>query len=1443
MTLKTLFLTATMAASATFAKAQVVMNIDATCRGPLTSPYQYGLFFEEINHAGDGGLYAELVRNRSFEEGLSGWEKATTSGATIAISESGLLNTAQKKALDLNITGASADRMRGVKNEGFWGMKIEKGSQYRLSLWARGDNAGFTGNIVARLMKADGRTVIGEATLEGTVETTKWNKLTATITATDTDNGGQLLLLTSNNGHLYIDVVSLFPKTWNDRPNGLRPDLAQLLRDTKPTFLRFPGGCYVEGERSFDDTFQWKRTIGPIEQRPGHMNYNWKYWSSDGLGFDEYLQLCEDLGAAPMFVVNVGLGHGYYIPMEDLDTLVQNTLDAIEYANGDGTTKYGAMRIKNGHLAPYNLKFIEIGNENYNYNMGSNSDQSFEYPERYYKFYKAIKEKYPDIVTIGNVEAWGTDNPSWRNEYPIELVDEHYYRSHSWMRANYNKYDNYSRSISVYNGEYAANAGGTFGTYGNMNSALGEAIYMLGMERNSDVCRMASFAPIFMHESDPCWNYDMIHFNAGSNFVTPSYYVQKLMGNNLGHQNLLWTESGNSIVGAINHMVGVATWDTQASYSNMSVHEGDSGDKILDDNVGITSSTGTWTQSSDRVWSQTANGQPCRAIFDKPFSASSYTYELKARKDGGAEGFLIIFDYQDENNYSWWNIGGWGNTQHAVEVCTNGAKSTVSSAGGSVENGRWYDLKIVVDNGTVTCYIDGRQIHQYKQEQERALYQSVQLTADGKEMILKAVNPHGQEVPLQVNVKNMYITGGSGECLTSANGTDENTMGEPDKVKPTNAAAMGIEKSMHPNSAIFSLPAYSLSIYRIGVDDVAAEVPAKTYADYPEYQKEDEGMAGYLYAHMYETGEHTCYALSQTGRQWTDLLDSKEVFSTKDNTVTGGMRDAYICRFHAGDGENAADKGFLLAGTDMTSRLGWTSNHIMVLMKTPDLVHWTKNVKIDLESPENLKALSKVYPGMDAEKMSAAWAPQIVYDRETKQYVMYYSVGFPDRHRIFYQLIDEDLNILTEPRLYFDPGYDIIDADIVWNVVDQQYVMLYKCERTNGFDRATAKQLVPAAEATGTTVWTVTADFHVGENNQAIEGMSMWRPIGEMQWTLGYINYSSGYRYRFRTMDQHCLGVETSGRDISGSVRAQHGSFVKLTKQEYDFLLDWDKVNKLLPAVRAYNAVKTSEQHVAAIAAAEAALNQPQPTKAEAFETMREARKLLEACPTDTRYIVLEEAIKNGHGDLTVLIDNADFSKGAQGWERTPEFTQANGEVAEFWNTNFMLGQTLTGLPKGKYRVSVQSFYRCGYIGPATAAHDNQTEALNTVLYANENYKLIMSLYDEQVDRYSMNPYTYPDGVGDANKAFNEYGLYTNSLELQIDSGKLNLGLYKINKVEGDWCCFDNFRLEYLGDDSAVRDLTNPSTGTPDGYYNLQGQRVGPGYRGIYIKDRKKIMK
>ena len=1405
------------------------MNIDAKKRGPMISPYQYGLFFEEINHAGDGGLYAELIRNRSFEDDANftsttvpvSW--SALFGAKLQLTTSGLLNSAQGKCACMTTT-TTGTPLQGIANAGYWGIKFVADSTYTLSFWAKGSNDGYTGNLIARLQSSDGKTLCGEAAIEGEVKVGEWTRLTATIKATASTDKGRFVLLTSNAGQLWLDVVSLFPYTWKGRKNGMRPDLAQLLADTKPTFLRFPGGCYVEGTDGFENAFHWKKTIGPIEKRSGHLNVNWGYRSSDGLGYDEYLQFCEDLGAAPMFVLNVGLGHGFTIPMEDLDTLVQNALDAIEYANGDVSTYWGALRAANGHPAPYGLKFVEIGNENYQANA---AQQSQDYAERYYRFYKAIKEKYPEIITIGNVEAWGTDNPTWRNDYPVELVDEHYYRSNTWMRANYHKYDGYSRSIGVYNGEYAANEKGTYGTYGNMNSALGEAVYMLGMEKNSDVCRMASFAPIFTHESDPYWPYDMIHFNCANYFVTPSYYVQKLLPANLGEQNLLWTETGN--VPAKKTKIGIGSWLTVADFDDVEVTDGNGATLISDDfstNSGWTNGTGIWSVTNG-VKRQTSTLTNCTSINKTEINATSYTLSLRAMKRSGTEGFLVIFYYKDANNYAWWNIGGWSNAQHGIELCQNGVKSTLATAAGTITNNKWYNLRVVVEGQTVMCYMDNQLIHTTTLPSEQAIYQSVQMDETRGQMILKVVNANAQAQTVKLNLSNMTATGGTVVRMTAPSGTTENTMAAPDKVKPQDEETLTSVEEL-------DIPAYSLNIFRIDVKDVAAEEPSQETA---VYEEEDADKYGYLFAHMNASQEITNYALSRYGQVWTDLLGGAEVFNTRQYTTTGGMRDAFILRMQNGK--------FMLAGTDMTSRLGWTSNHIMDFMISNDLVHWDKAIKIDLESAENMEALGLTH----VDDMQAAWAPQVIYDPVTGKYMAYYSVGFPDRHRIYYQLLDEELNVLTKPQLLFDPGYDVIDADIVWNAVDQQYVMVYKWEGMFHLYQATATQLVPTDKTTGTCQWTIVPEFDVYESGQGIEAASVFRPIGSKNWKLAWMNYGSSRGYKFMDLDEHCLNP-TNKRLIQGDVQAQHGSFVKLTEREYNHLRTWEAVKNLLPTARAFLASSGLETIREAVEQAERALSESG-TFDEEEQAMQQALEALQNTTNAFREYLINE-VRSGHAtDLTPLLTNANFSNGATGWQGT-SFTAANGSVAEMFNKTFDFYQVLEGMPAGQYEYSVQGFYRDGAIGTAWPNYGTSAQQQNAEMYVGGGAsKPLVSLYSET--DYTGDPYTFPNDMAGADVAFNRYEQYQNRMKFMFEGGDMCLGIRSKKTVADDWCCFDNFKLSFTGVTQGIDDtsfLNNPS-GVKDGtLYDLQGRKVSnlaTDYsnlpQGIYIQNGRKLVK
>lgn len=513
----------------TGAQAQVNINVKKTEKPIEVSPTLYGIFYEDINHAADGGLYAELIRNRSFEDDdtLSAWsvKKGNGSKITTHVVHENLLNNVQRNALLVDVSACSKSTA-SIVNSGFWGINSVKGRTYRLSFWAKGN---YKGNIRARLRGAETDEVYAETKIKGKLNGT-WKKYTATLTSQEDDAKAQFEIAFDGCGEIALDMVSLFPPTFKNRENGCRPDLAEMLEGLHPKFMRFPGGCFVEGKKSPENAFHWERTIGPVEERPGHWNVNWNYRTTDGMGFYEYLQLAEDLKAKPLYVVNIGIWHGGYTPVDSIQPWIDECLDALEYANGPVSSKYGALRAKNGHPTPFNIEYLEIGNENNQLDPAAQSDN---YYERFRKFRDAVLEKYPYMHIIGNVVAWADDNPMWRSKESVELLDEHYYRDGKWFADNFHKYDAYQRGkADIYVGEYAVTK--DFGKTGSLYAALGEAVFMMGMENNSDIVKMASYAPIFANINDMRWAPDMIQFDSEKAFGTPSYYVQKMMANNIG---------------------------------------------------------------------------------------------------------------------------------------------------------------------------------------------------------------------------------------------------------------------------------------------------------------------------------------------------------------------------------------------------------------------------------------------------------------------------------------------------------------------------------------------------------------------------------------------------------------------------------------------------------------------------------------------------------------------------------------------------------------------------------------------------------------------------------------------------------------------------------------------------------------------------------------------
>jgi alpha-N-arabinofuranosidase len=512
-----------------------VLQIKADQVAAHVSPMLYGLMTEEINFSYDGGLYAELVRNRSFKEDAKEpvhWQLVQEQGGTgsMSLDPSQPFNGAIPTSLKLTVTKAAATQRVGIANEGFWGIPVKPNTRYRASFYAKAE--GFAGPIRVALVSNDGATVHASAQVPRVTGSWKKYEVILTTRAAKPSAENRLVISAGSAGTVWFSMVSLFPPTWNNRPNGNRKDIMQILADMKPGFLRFPGGNYVEG-RTIATRFDWKKTIGDISQRPGHMNDAWRYWSSDGMGLLEFLEWCEDLHMQPVLAVYAGysLAGERVAAGKDLLPFVQDAIDEIEYAMGAAGTTWGARRAKDGHPAPFKLEYVEVGNED------QFDRQTGSYEGRFAQFFDAIKAKYPklNVVTTARVSGRNTD-----------VLDEHYYRrSEDEMASHAHDYDTRERAgQKVFVGEWATRVGAPTP---NMSGALGDAAWMTGMERNSDLVIMESYAPLFVNvnKGGMQWPTDLIGFDAMGSYGSPAYYAQQMFS--LHHGDVVLPANATSI--------------------------------------------------------------------------------------------------------------------------------------------------------------------------------------------------------------------------------------------------------------------------------------------------------------------------------------------------------------------------------------------------------------------------------------------------------------------------------------------------------------------------------------------------------------------------------------------------------------------------------------------------------------------------------------------------------------------------------------------------------------------------------------------------------------------------------------------------------------------------------------------------------------------------------
>jgi alpha-N-arabinofuranosidase len=534
-----------------------VIHIDSSHVTSQVSPTLYGLMTEEINFAYDGGLYAELIRNRTFKDDPTNavhWQvihEGDAEGA-IALDTSEKVNDELSVSLRLDVNKVSGGQHVGIANEGYWGIPVKPGTRYHFSFWAKA-GGGFNGPVTVSLVNNSNTTVFASAKvrqLDG-----KWKKYEGTFVTgkVPTSKDNLVVFSVSSPGTIWFSQPSLFPPTYHNRPNGNRPDLMQLLADMKPTFLRFPGGNYLEGN-VVSNHFDWKNTVGGIQERPGHLDDGWGYWSSDGMGLLEFLEWCEDLHMQPVLAVYAGYSMRQgAVSGPELDGFVKDALDEIEYVTGDASTTWGSQRVHDGHKEPFKLEYVEIGNED---NLGTAGRT---YDARFTKYYDAIKAKYPKLKIISTAPSI---TKIVTNRVP-DLMDDHYYRNSMQMQSMAHLYDQRDRSApKIFVGEWATREGSPTP---NMNAALGDAAWMTCMERNSDVVIMSSYAPLFVNVSDVTpgrrgsgsmqWQTDLIGYDALSSYGSPAYYAQKMFS----------TYHGDTVLAATADNIPTREWQPPAA--------------------------------------------------------------------------------------------------------------------------------------------------------------------------------------------------------------------------------------------------------------------------------------------------------------------------------------------------------------------------------------------------------------------------------------------------------------------------------------------------------------------------------------------------------------------------------------------------------------------------------------------------------------------------------------------------------------------------------------------------------------------------------------------------------------------------------------------------------------------------------------------------------------
>ncbi len=859
--------------------ADYSMMIDVEDEIHDISDLLFGVFFEDINFAADGGLYAEMIVNRSFEfteiaanDALYGWN--SVNGASIDVKINDTANALNENNTNYLVITNNTNNPAGVANVGFLdGMSIKTDARYNFSVYAKSLD-GCSGKLYIQL--CSGNEIVGEGTIDAI--SSEWQKYTLTLTSSKTDFENATLRVLSDKGCVALDMISLFPEeTFKGRENGMRKDLGEMLEELEPKFLRFPGGCIIEGY-DYETLYNWKGSIGtgsnglPLEfngrygdiaARKQGTNLWTNIAATDdpypcfmtyGLGFYEYFQLAEDIGAIGVPVINCGIycqmrgKGGVDMDSDEFRQYVQDMHDLIEFCRGDENTTWGKVRVSLGHPEPFELKYICIGNE----------QEGEVYFERYQVFLESFNEAkvanpelYAGIELIYSAGAFdATHGENYKKSYEYAqkqlgdsdvaedfagATDQHYYNQPEWFFRNTDYYDedNYKRSvdgmtdtiygggIQVFLGEYAAKSN-------TLKAALAEAAYMTGLERNGDIVRMAAYAPLFGNLTATHWSPDLIWFNNHQVTGSISYYMQKLFSVNQGSKLLKSTLDGAKVEQKpLGGMVGIGTWYTSAEFDNVKIISNETGKTLGSDKFSTPLNFWWgWNNIYDSNDFEIQGGKLVQTNTWMPYTETgmvayfgnenwtNYTYTVEATKLDGEEGFIIPFAVQDAQNCYFWNIGGWGNTVSCLQQIENGAKTKILGTEKPcvIETGKTYEIKIVVEGTNVKCYLDGELYAEYafSYEAEAEAYQVVSTDESG-DIIIKLVNVTDSSRVFAVDVANADIKSSATVHQVAGDSlANDNILGAEEDCIMKEFTVDGFSENFN-----YTVPAYSVTCIRL----------------------------------------------------------------------------------------------------------------------------------------------------------------------------------------------------------------------------------------------------------------------------------------------------------------------------------------------------------------------------------------------------------------------------------------------------------------------------------------------------------------------------------------------------------------------------------------------------------------------------------------------------